>query len=162
MCGSIQNVTKITVRAVAGLGIVGLACALVHPFGAVKAGSSAAPLFAGMQTEPRVEGIVERSCQNCHSERTMWPWYSYLPPLSWMIENDVHQARRRMNLSRWRDYSTEQQEEILTRLGAEVRNRQMPLPRYLSLHPEARLSGSDIRQLYDWSHRERRRLKSRE
>jgi predicted Fe-S protein YdhL (DUF1289 family) len=77
-----------------------------------------------------------------------------------MIENDVNHARQHMNISRWEDYSTEQQVEILSRLGAEVRNHQMPMQRYLSLHPEARLSESDIHQLYEWSRRERRRLKS--
>jgi hypothetical protein len=65
-----------------------------------------------------------------------------------------------MNLSRWRDYTTDQQVEILSRLGAEVRNHQMPLPRYVSLHPEARLADSEVRQLYEWAHRERRRLTS--
>ena len=63
-----------------------------------------------------------------------------------------------MNLSRWQEYTTDQQVEILSRLGAEVRNHQMPLPRYLTLHPDARLSESDVKELYEWSHKERRRL----
>ena len=49
--------------------------------------------------------------------------------------------------------------EILARLGVEVRNRRMPLPHYLQLHPEARLSDTEVEQLYSWAHAERRRLK---
>ena len=66
-----------------------------------------------------------------------------------------------MNLSRWRDYTFDQQVEILTELGAEVRDRQMPPSRYVFLHPEARLSDAEVEQLYEWAHRERRRLRSR-
>jgi hypothetical protein len=144
----------------AGITLVGCVCVFVHPFGAVSAAHPDAPIFAGAEVPSSVTSVMERSCQNCHSERTVWPWYSYVPPISWMIENDVNHARQHMNISRWEDYSTEQQVEILSRLGAEVRNHQMPMQRYLSLHPEARLSESDIHQLYEWSRRERRRLKS--
>ena len=144
----------------AGIALLSFACAFIHPVGVVKARHSVGPLLAGAETPAAVTGVLERSCQNCHSERTLWPWYSYVPPFSWLIENDVDQARKHMNLSRWQEYTTDQQVEILSRMGAEVRSRQMPVPRYLSLHPAARLSDSDVKQLYDWSHRERRRLAS--
>jgi hypothetical protein len=143
----------------AGISFLGLVCTFVHPFGAVKATHSDAPLFAGAQMPSSVADVVERSCQNCHSERTVWLWYSYVPPISWMVEKDVQQARKQMNLSHWQGYSTEEQMEILARLGAEVRNHQMPVPRYLSIHKEARLSESDVQHLYDWSRKERRRLR---
>lgn len=144
----------------AGITLLVLASASIHPGGAVRQPHSGAPLLPGAEVPTSVSMILQRSCQNCHSERTVWPWYSYLPPVSWMIESDVHQARNRMNLSQWQDYTTRQQVELLSGLGAEVRNHRMPMPRYLLLHPEARLSESDIRQLYDWAHNERRRLRS--
>jgi cytochrome c len=144
----------------AAITLLGIAFASIHPSAAVRAPQSVAPLLLGAEVPASVGMIIARSCQNCHSERTVWPWYSYLPPVSWMIERDVHQARNRMNLSRWQDYTTEQQMEILSRLAAEVRNHQMPIRQYLFLHPEARLSESDIRQLSEWAHNERRRLRS--
>jgi hypothetical protein len=145
---------------VAVVGLLGFASAFGHPFGRVKAQHTNEPLFRGAETTRELTRVFERSCQNCHSERTAWPWYSYLPPLSWLIESDVSQARSHMNLSHWSDYTTERRVAILSRLGAEVRNHQMPLPRYVSLHPEARLADSEVRQLYEWAHRERRRLTS--
>jgi hypothetical protein len=145
---------------VAAVGLLGFASAFVHPFGRIKARRSNEPLFAGAETTPELTRVFEQSCQNCHSERTDWPWYSYVPPLSWLIENDVSQARSHMNLSRWPDYTTDRQVKILSRLGAEVRNHLMPLPRYVRLHPEARLADSEVRQIYEWAHRERRRLTS--
>lgn len=64
-----------------------------------------------------------------------------------------------MNLSRWDTYTADQQAELLTKLGVEVRNRRMPLPKYLRLHPDARLSDAAAEQLYVWAHSERRRLR---
>jgi cytochrome c len=149
---------KISHKFLAGFAVFEFACALIHPFGRVKTQSSPAPLFANTDALDPVVRIVNRSCRNCHSEQTHWPWYSYIAPMSWMIEKDVHDARLHMNLSRWQEYPADKQVEILARLGSEVRNHRMPLPRYQSLHPEAALSDADIRQLYDWTRKQRRRL----
>ena len=102
----------------------------------------------------------KRSCQNCHSEKTEWPWYSYVAPMSWMIENDVQRGRSHMNLSRWNGYNPEQQQEILSKMSVLVRNRAMPLPRYLLLHPGSKLSDAEIAYLYQWTRTERKRLKA--
>ncbi len=126
--------------ALAGVAVLGASLSLIHPAGAVKEQASTAHLLAGAEVDAGTIKILERSCQNCHSERRQWPWYSYVAPLSWMIEADVNTGRSHMNLSRWSSYSVDQQRDILTRLGVEVRTRQMPLPRYLQLHPDARLS----------------------
>jgi hypothetical protein len=144
---------------IAGTALVGLA-SVVHPFGAEKACSSNTPLLASAPLDPSVVRIIERSCQNCHSERTDWPWYSYVAPMSWLIENDVRQARSHMNLSHWEGYTLAKQQEILTELSAMIRSRQMPPPRYLQMHPSAKLSDAEIDQIYQWARGERRRLKS--
>jgi hypothetical protein len=145
--------------------VFGLVCAtglasMAHPFGRVKGRPSPAPLLAGAAAESQVMGIVSRSCQNCHSEKTEWPLYSYIAPMSWMIEKDVHDARSHMNLSRWRDYDPDQRQQILSEIGSLVRNHGMPPQRYLMLHPEARLSGLEVDRLYQWTRSERKRLKA--
>ena len=65
-----------------------------------------------------------------------------------------------MNLSLWDEYNLDKQHEILTELSAMVRSRQMPPPRYLQVHPSAKLSDAEIDQIYQWARGERRRLKS--
>src|SRR6266853_2952413 len=129
---------------VIGVSLLGFVSLLAHPFGTAKIPASSKPLLAGAPVDPAVMQIVERSCQSCHSEKTDWPWYSYVAPMSWLIERDVSGARRHMNLSHWDEYNGESQQQILAELSAAVRNRQMPLPRYLKLHPEAKLSESEI------------------
>ena len=140
--------------------IVVLASVLIHPNGLVKATHSNEPLLAGAEIDPAVMSILERSCQNCHSEKTDWPFYSYVAPMSWLVEGDVSQARSHMNLSRWGDYSLEEKEQFLTRIGAFVRSGKMPPARYLAIHTNAKLSADDSARIYEWAHAERRRLKS--
>src|SRR6478752_673709 len=113
-----------------------LLAALVHPFGKIKQLSNRGPLLAGANIDSHTAALFERSCQNCHSERTIWPWYSYVPPASWMLERDVHQARLQLNLSQWSAYTSEQRQSILVIMAAAVRNQQMPPGRYTLLHPE--------------------------
>src|SRR5689334_4306754 len=84
------------------IGLLALASVFVHPYGSVKSQRSDAPLLTGAEAKLEITQIFERSCQNCHSERTEWPWYSYVAPLSWMIEKDVSMGRSHMNLSQGR------------------------------------------------------------
>jgi cytochrome c len=132
-----------------------LAAPLVHPFGSVRRQRSTTTLPGDSRALP----VLERACANCHSQQTKWPAYSYLPVVSWALEKDVAEARRHMDLSRWNQYSAEERADLLARIASEVRNRQMPLPRYRLLHPEARLSDADIQTIYEWTKAERRAIR---
>ena len=132
-----------------------LALPLIHPFGDVRGKRSAEALKG-------VDPLIVRACQNCHSERTEWPAYSYLPFVSWAIEKDVAEAREHLDFSRWDRYSTDEKKDLLAQIGAVVRNRQMPLPRYLLLHPEARLTDQEVQTIYEWSKNQRHALRSGE
>jgi cytochrome c len=135
--------------------LAGITLPLIHPFGPVRQQSSSAMLPGDAAVRP----LLERACANCHSEQTKWPLYSQLPLLSWAIEKDVAEAREHMNLSHWEQFSAEQKRDLLARIGTELRSRQMPLPRYLVLHPEARLSDAEIQAIYEWTKSERRKFR---
>jgi len=132
----------------------------VHPFGNARVVNSRKELMSSAHVERPVLDVMQRSCQDCHSEQTAWPVYSRLAPVSWLIERDVQNGRAHWDMSRWDQYSIDEQEDILSRIGPMVRNRKMPLPQYLFLHPEARLTDADIEVLYQWSRHERKRLKA--
>ena len=151
--------TRLPAVLIVGAGLMVAISAFVHPFGMVKAQGYDKSLFAGAQIDVEVLQIFERSCQNCHSERTEWPWYSYIAPIGWFIEKDVQQGRQHMDFSRWDEYDRASQRDILTRMSAVLRSRQMPLPRYLTLHPGSKLSGGDITMIDEWTQKERLRLK---
>ena len=152
---------RIRAVAIGAAAVFAVASLFFHPFGAVKAANSAAPLLTGASIDADTTAVFERSCQNCHSERTEWPWYSYLAPASLMIESDVARARRRMNLSHWEDYSTEEQEAFLIAMMGTIKTKEMPPSQYLLLHPAAKVSAEDLDRLSRWVKSERRRLKNR-
>jgi len=142
----------------AGIGV--LALPFVHPFGPVRQERSSALLPGVQWDDPRVLPLFEKACQNCHSQRTQWPLYGYLPLVSWALEKDVAEARQHKDLSQWNRYSIEEKRDLLARIGAEVRSHQMPLSRYLLLHPEARLSDAEIQVIYQWTKAQRRALRN--
>ncbi len=146
--------------ALGAVGVVILASAFVHPNGPVTAAKSDNPLLASAGVDPGVLEVVQRSCQNCHSEKTEWPWYSHIAPMSWLVEGDVSHARSRMNLSRWSEYTVEEQQDLLARIATIVRSGEMPPARYTMIHSNAKLSPVERDNLYRWAHAERRRLKS--
>jgi Haem-binding domain len=132
----------------------------VHPFGTVKRPESAAVSARSLRIAPQIAAVLKRSCMDCHSNQTVWPWYSYVVPMSWLVERDVRRGRDHMNFSEWDQYTFNQQEKLLADIATAVKNREMPLPQYTLIHHDAKLSDADTDLLYSWARVERRRVKS--
>ena len=98
-----------------------------------------------------VREILRRSCYDCHSHETRWPWYSRVAPVSWLVRHDVNHAQEHLNFSTWNRYDAEKRKEHLEEIAEEVEEGAMPLWYYLPLHPEARLSDADRRTLVEWT-----------
>jgi hypothetical protein len=131
---------------------------IIHPFGSPKRHDSSAPILEGAMIDQTTRHILERACLNCHSEKTVWPWYGSIAPVSWILERDESNGRQQMNLSRWTSYPVDQRRELLGQIGAMVRGHLMAPPPYRAMHPEARLSDAEIAILYKWERAERVRL----
>lgn len=97
---------------------------------------------------PQTQMLAERACMDCHSHQTKWPWYSHIAPASWLVVHDVDEGRRRLNFSNLR-ISASGVEKLGREIEHQVGDGQMPLPIYLSTHPEARLSDAEKKQLID-------------
>jgi len=110
-----------------------------------------ATIQALLPVPPEIDSILKRSCYDCHSSETVWPWYSRVAPVSWLVAGDVHDARRMMNLSEWKIYKPGRVASLLEQICDETSGGDMPLKRYLMLHPEAKLSAEDIRALCSWT-----------
>jgi len=91
---------------------------------------------------PQTRELAKRACFNCHSNETVWPWYSNIAPVSWLVYRDAMEGRSRVNFSEWN--RGEQEVEDAAEL---VQNGEMPLPIYLLMHPEARLSAAEKQTL---------------
>lgn len=113
---------------------------------------------ASLPLTPTVSGIFERSCDDCHSNRTVWLWYSGVAPASWLVAYDVHNARRRMNFSDWQATTLEQNSRSLDRMCSDVKKGDMPEWQYLIMHPKAKLSAADVQAVCDWANDAGRKL----
>jgi len=98
-----------------------------------------------------LRAILNRSCSDCHSNETRWPWYSYVAPASWLVANDVHEARRKMNLSEWADYSEKKRDHELEEICNEILDSSMPDGKYTWIHRSARLSEDERDAVCQWT-----------
>jgi len=113
---------------------------------------------ARTQMTPQVKAIFERSCNDCHSNKTVWPWYTNVAPISWWIVGHINEARQLMNLSEWGKLDRDRQDRKLRQICDEITDGGMPLPSYLPMHPKAKLAEQDKKTLCDWTAAERERL----
>jgi hypothetical protein len=93
---------------------------------------------AVVKPPPDAAALLERSCRDCHSYRTVWPWYSGIAPVSWLVARDVNQGRAHLNLSQWNLYGPEMSALRIGQMCQAVANGDMPPKYYTPLHPEAR------------------------
>jgi hypothetical protein len=115
-------------------------------------------LQATAHVPPEVGAILERSCNDCHTNKTDWPWYSEVAPVSWYLVRHVNEGRRKLSFSDWGTYPPKRAANKLGEICEQVEMGEMPLKSYLPLHPAAKLSDADKQVLCDWANQERTRL----
>lgn len=113
---------------------------------------------AHVQVTPEVAQILERACQDCHSNQTEWPWYSNVAPVSWLVIDHVNHGRRHLNFSDWAKYDQQRADELLENICEWVQDDQMPLKSYTLIHRDAKLSPPEREALCRWANAERQRL----
>jgi hypothetical protein len=111
-------------------------------------------LDASMPVPENVKMILGRSCADCHSNETKYPWYSKIQPSAWFLANHIRDGRRELNLSVWKTYEPRRQRKKLAEICEQVQEKEMPLPSYLWIHMDAKMSDEDIKALCDWTEAE--------
>jgi hypothetical protein len=145
-------------RALVGCLVLAMVCGIFLFPGITHTATRPQDFLEGANAGEDVRAILVRACADCHSDLTVYPWYSALPFASGLIREDVERGREFLNFSTWDAYSRLRQQRNLTGIANQVRDRAMPLPAYLLLHPSARLSDTDIDTVFQWAQKERLRL----
>jgi len=159
-------------RRVAVIGVliaatVGLGVLRYGVFGHVGPGRTNPPvatsesLEANAQLTAEVRGIVDRACRDCHTNQTEWPWYSHVPPAGWLVIDHVNHGRSHLNFSRWATYPPAERQRLLEDVCTLASEGEMPVPSYLWMHEEARLSADDVTALCAWASAEGKRVTAR-
>lgn len=124
------------------IGVLVLACVCVEAVTLTRSYTNPPVIAEPNWDSPRTRELFMRACGDCHSNETVWPWYSRVFPVSALIANDVNEGRFRFNISEWgmRENEAGEAAEI-------VQEGEMPPGQFLLMHPEARLTPAEKQEL---------------
>lgn len=117
---------------------------------------------SAISVPPDVTLILGRSCNDCHSHKSVYPWYSNVQPVAWWLKDHINHGRSHLNFSVFNTYTAKKKAHKLEEVCDEVKAGRMPLPSYLWGHREAVLSESDKNTLCDWANAERAEIANNE
>ncbi len=109
------------------------------------------PVTQEISAPPEVMSILQKSCYDCHSNKTRWPWYSKVAPISFLVVRDVNEGRKHMNFTEWDKIPQQKLAKVFEEIAEEVQEGEMPMPIYLIMHSDARLSPSEKNTLVTWA-----------
>ena len=137
----------VAVAAVAAVMALGLG--FVHPFGDPRVGPAegSGTLLQAAAMPAQAKAVLVTKCADCHSSETRWPVYARIAPGSWLIERDIIEARKKMDLSRWEQMPADQQDVLMAKIIEEAKSGDMPPVQYRLLHWDAKLSKGDVQAL---------------
>jgi hypothetical protein len=91
---------------------------------------------------PQTRDLAKRACFDCHSNETVWPWYSYVAPVSWLVYADTMGGRSHLNFSEWN-----RTQRAAGEAASSLQDGEMPPAVYLPMHPSARLTAAEKQAL---------------
>ena len=108
-------------------------------------------ITAHMQVDPAVMATLSRACNDCHSNRTEWPWYSNVAPVSWLVAHDVNDGREELNFSEWGASKEKEPGKLLGKICSEMTDGEMPMATYTLIHPQAKLTREEVQNVCRWT-----------
>lgn len=115
-------------------------------------------LESRVEVEPQVEKILDRSCADCHSNKTRWPWYSDVAPVSWFVIDHVNDGRNHLNFSEWGRYDAFEQRDLLRETCLMVKTGAMPLSSYTPMHAGSKLTPDEVGLICQWTNKVRQTM----
>ncbi len=108
------------------------------------------PITAEIKTTSEIMSILVKSCYDCHSNQTRWPWYSHIAPVSWLISYHVKEGRGTVNFSEWQILAPDQKNHIKQEILNEINNNEMPIKLYTLLHKDSGLTNDEKQLIKLW------------
>lgn len=139
-----QSIVKRIIKIAALVGIGGFVLIQLVPYG--RNHNNPPVVSEPNWDSPQTRELAQRACFDCHSNETVWPWYSNVAPISWLVQHDTDEGRQRLNFSTWNNGGQGREPGEAVESIAEG---QMPMPVYLITHPDARLTSAEKQALMD-------------
>lgn len=98
-----------------------------------------------------VQVILKNACYDCHSNNTIYPWYSNIQPMGWLMAKHIKQGKAVLNFSEFGSYTTRRQISKLKSIADQIKDNDMPLPTYKWMHKNARLTKDKKAMIINWA-----------
>jgi hypothetical protein len=98
-----------------------------------------------------VQVILQKACNDCHSNHTNYPWYSQVQPVAWWLADHIKDGKKELNLSEYAGYNLRRRYHKLEEVAEQVQENHMPLDSYTWMHQEAKLSATEKQTLINWA-----------
>lgn len=108
------------------------------------------PVTEEISAPVEVKAILQKSCFDCHSNKTRITWLQKLPVAAWMVQSDVKGARSVLNFTEWNTYTPMEQDGLIYLAVNAAVTDQMPPADFLWIHPDTKLTKADKAILSKW------------
>lgn len=117
-----------------------------------KAGSNQPAYIGNVYHVPAdVKVILEKACNDCHSNNTSYPWYSKIQPVHWWLNGHINNGKKHLNFDEYTNHNLRYQYHKLEEIPEEVKEGHMPLPSYTWIHKDAILTETEKNTLINWA-----------
>lgn len=140
-----------------GLGIV----QFIRPEKNISKEQSRSGVAENFVVPPPVQSTLQRSCYDCHSNNTAYPWYAEVQPVGWWLNKHIRDGKRGVNFDEYGSYRLMKQYHRFNDIVEQIQKDEMPLPSYLLLHPHAKLTASEKDELVKWCEAMRDSMKAK-
>ncbi len=103
------------------------------------------------QVPADIHTILKKSCYDCHSNNTKYPWYANLQPVGWWLQNHVNEGKRELNFSEFGTYAEKKAKHKFDEIEEMVKEGEMPLPSYTLIHRDAQLTPEQSSAIASWA-----------
>jgi hypothetical protein len=104
-----------------------------------------------MPVPENVQAILKKSCYDCHSNNTVYPWYASIQPVALFLNNHIVEGKGELNFSEFGTYKAKRQHRKLEEIIDEVKENEMPLSSYTLIHGDAKLTIEQRQAITDWA-----------
>ena len=94
--------------------------------------------------------MLKTSCYDCHSYQTKMPWYGHISPMSLEVKSHIKEGREAVNFQEWGNYDDAKKQKVYKGITKTI-NFRMPMPMYLILHEEAKLTRAQRENIKQWA-----------
>lgn len=142
-----KTIKKILIAAL----VLFIAIQFIRPEKNISSGPHANSIDKLYPVPKDVQAVLKRSCYDCHSNNTYYPWYNNIQPVAWLLAHDVNEGKEEFNFDEFNSYNLSQKRRKLSELANEVKEGEMPMSIYTIIHRDAVLSDAEKQRLITWA-----------